>query len=80
LVRSSSVNITVTTDRTSGIIKPALSPRNVLAAMNAAAFGEYAQASEPAPNMARAIIMTFLRPYRSPSSPPGSSPTASASV
>jgi hypothetical protein len=39
LGRSSSVNITATTDRTSGTMNPALSPSTVRAAMNAPAFG-----------------------------------------
>ena len=80
LVRSSSVNITASTDSTSGIMAPAASPSTVRAAMNAPAFGAYAHASDPRPNTLRAMIMTFLRPNRSPSSPPGSSATASASV
>jgi len=61
-------------------MNPALSPSTVLAAMNSPGFVENAQASELSPNTARVAIMTFLRPNRSPSSPPGSSPTASASV
>ena len=61
-------------------MNPALSPRAVLAAMNSPGLVENAQASELSPNAARVIIMTFLRPNRSPSSPPGSSPTASARV
>ncbi len=80
LVRSPSSNITVTIDSTSGIMNPALSPSTVLAAMNSPGPVENAQASELSPNTARVIIMTFLRPNRSPSSPPGSSPTASARV
>ena len=77
---SSWVNITARDEITSGTMKPAASPSTVRAAMNAPAFGEYAHASEPRPNTARAPVIIFLRPNRSPSSPPGSSATASASV
>ncbi len=80
LGRSASLNSTVITERTSGIMKPALSPSTVRAAMNSPGPVAKAQASELSPNTARVIIMTFLRPNRSPSSPPGSSPTASPSV
>jgi hypothetical protein len=80
LVRSSSVNMTASTDSTSGTMAPAASPSTVRAAMNAPAFGAYAHARDPRPNTLSAMIMTLLRPNRSPSSPPGSSATASASV
>ena len=80
LVSSSWLNITATEEITSGTMKPAASPSRARAAMNAPAFGEYAHAREPRPNTARAPVIIFLRPNRSPSNPPGSSPTASASV
>src|SRR5215467_4133648 len=72
--------MTVSTDSTSGTMAPAASPSTARAAMNAPAFGAYAHASDPRPNTLSAMIMTFLRPNRSPSSPPGSSATVSAKV
>ncbi len=76
--RSSSVKSAVSAASAITITPAPASPSTALAAMNTPADGAQAQAAEPAPNMARALSITFLRPYRSPSSPAGSMAAASA--
>ena len=77
LGRSSSAKSTVSADRTITMIPAPATPRTTRAAMNSPGDVEKAVSADPAPNNASDVISTFLRPYRSPSSPAGSMAAAS---
>jgi hypothetical protein len=78
--RSSALNSTAMPDSTSGITSAAPNPSTACAAMNAAGVVEVAASTEPPAYPTSAISSIRLRPNRSPSRPPGSTPAASTSV
>src|SRR5580693_2138612 len=71
LGRSALLNRTVSAVIAMTITPAPASPTSIRAARNSATEVEYAHAADPAPKSPREMSMTFLRPYRSPSSPAG---------